>query len=795
MKNDIFKIVINSNADVCVCESAIQLQNAVSLVLGKKYEIVSSRQDNGARKIILSLFSDDDNLLKNFKTDYDALLNSDGFAVRKFNQDIYILAHTSSGIFYGVHDFMEKNADIVFNRGAKETSIDYLPCESLQFSVCNYRERPAFEIRGYQTCGEGFTGLDHIDDDTCLYLARNKINSISGYYHENWRKYGLNSFMLGFDGRNAAAPYIETHPEYFMHDAQGKPRKIYTNYYNKDVPKIMAKQWYEYKKQNPSAIFGYVFPDDPYFCMIENGERLDKKPFVTDGGLTVYPNQENYKSAVFFNFMNRLADEMLKLDKDAKIATHAYIYSEAAPPFKINDAIIVDIAPITVNERYSIIDEIHPDNAKIKRNIESWTKVCKNVCMYAYWNSFQGAMYSRNNLFEVQENLKWLKSIGVTGLDVEGCMDCSEKQTYSARQLNQRKWHDMNEALVTVLLKLMWNPYLDVWKEIERIVKIVYKESAPYMFEYFKLLRRGWDKTDAVVWYSTGGSVYTLDFIINAGVRNQVLDALENARVKAKTASVKSRVENIYQTVKEQITIYDDFVKEKGYILRVNLNQEQILSDKAMDLENNPDSIWNKAIPMKVFRNYQNMQYFSKDAKFDCRMIADETALYVGYKIYDDRIIGAEWRGDNYVAILDDVKEKELEANAELYIGGNSFNKTTYYGYMSGFSGNLGKNLWYKNEGSPVSQPVPQGMKDVKFVKLSDNPKERYVFHVQVLPYSALGVEKDDFRPYGSVVYLTYRYGRAGWMGYGLWCKQSLSEFEFIDMEVQDEEKRENALK
>lgn len=780
-----YSVCLAAKSTTSIQLAANELADIVYLVTGKNVDIFAFEDVstvNANKKIVLSLFSENEVYSKTFKSDYMHLLNSDGFAVRVLGEDIVILSHTPAGVFFGVHDFLEKNFDVVFSRGAEEMAIDFIESENVEIKIKDYCEKSPFTVRAYQMCGEGKKGLDHIDDGTALYLARNKINGTAHGYSERWYDFGLKGFFSGFGERNALDEYLSSHPEYFMSNFDGSPRKGYTNYYNSEVPKIYAKEWYRVReKDTVEKVFGFGFPDDPYFCMMENGERLDKKPFTTDDGVTVFPEEKNYKSTVYCNFLNRLMREMKKYDKIAQLFTLAYIYSEAAPAIQLEDGIIVVIAAITTNERYSYVDPIHKDNLLMRENILEWRKKCKEVGVYTYWNSFKGYLYSRPILKQVQENLLWFKKIGVTCIDTEGSMDCSRLEKYTVRQNVQRKYYDMNEAWVNILFKLLWNPEIDIFEALKRYVRIVYKESAEAMYEYFLALQEGWDKSDATVWYSTGGDVYTLDFIINAGMKDRVLSALKTAKSVAVTPRVKQKVESIYKNVTGQLETYGNFIKETGVITRVKASTEEILSEKNLAVDDNAESIWNKAIPMKVFRNYQTMEFFDPKAKFECRMLANDECLFVGYRLYDDRIVKAEWRGDNFCAVLDN--GKALEANAENYIGGNSFNKSVYYGYMSGFSGDLGKNLLYENAGTPIRIPIPEGMRDVKFVKTDDDPAKRYVFHVQVIPYRALGVEKEDFRPYGSIVYLTYRYGRAGWMGYGLWCKQSFSEYEIRDLE------------
>ena len=342
-------------------------------------------------------------------------------------------------------------------------------------------------------------------------------------------------------------------------------------------------------------------PDNPYFCVCEKGEKLSDKPFVTDDGVTVYPEDKNYKSTVYFNYMNRVARAVNRMRPNTEILTFAYLYSEAVPAVKTDENLIVSLAPIYTNEKYAYNDTRGgTGNEGIAKNIEGWAKVCKKLCVYTYWNSFQGTIYMRPILKQVKADLTWFKELGVYGLTPEGKVDCSLVDDMSAAQKNSRKFFDMNEACTYVMNRLMWNPTLDVDELLARYAKIVYKEVADEFLEYYYLIEQGFNSKDAYVWYPTGGDVYNLQFIVEAGLKDKVTSALERALAKAVTPTVKSRIESIYQTVKEQTDKYANFVREDGVITKTAASKEEILSQAAMDYKNNPMSVWNKATPLKV---------------------------------------------------------------------------------------------------------------------------------------------------------------------------------------------------
>ncbi|MBR2449021.1 MAG: DUF4838 domain-containing protein [Clostridia bacterium] len=774
-----FKFYIKNDCSGIVKTAAADVADGIRRITGVLPETQKVDDfDKVKGGIILAKFSDGD-FADKFKSEYDYLKDSDGFTVKSVDGNVYVLSHCDAGVFYGLHDFLEKNADIIWARGAYDYAVETLPSESIILNVCDYTEKSPFKVRVWNTCGTGTDGVDHGDTGMAQYLGRNKIQGVYHHCNDDWYDYAVVGQSLASAEFRDIDDLMDEHPEYFMTDENGVPRKTeelesYVNYYHPDVPKIYAKRMVDYLlKHHPEDVLGYNMPDDPYFCMVHGGVRLDKQPFTADDGTTVYPEDANYKSTVYFNFINRLIKEINDLLPDTIIHTQAYMYSEKAPAIHVDDRVIIKVAPLTANEKVAHNDPVNSDNYPTRDNILSWLKKSNSVCLNAYWNSFKGDMYSRPILKVVQQNLKWWRDVGVIGFTPEGKVDCGALKEYSEKQAFARKFFDLNEFYTWGLSRLAWNPDQDIEELKERYCRIVYKECAKEMREYFNLIEKGWDNTPAYVWYATGADVYIYQLIVKAGVKDGVLNALETACKKAVTPTVKSRVESIYSTVKGYIDRYADFIKEDAAF--AYCGGVDPLSSEQMDFISNPDSVWNKAKPQTVLRSYDDMKPYDKDARFSRRMLYDDKYLYFGYMVYDDKIIKAETIDGRLRVFRDD--GTELRSRAETYIGGNSLNRNRFYGFVSGFNAHDLKDVLYVSEGVPKSMPMPEDMKDVKKVYLSDDPKERRYFHVQVVPIELLGVSNEDLKPYGHFVYYTDRYGRSGWMGFGLWSLQNFSDF------------------
>ena len=727
-------------------------------------------------------------LLKNSEHELQkkALIGSDGYAVLYDEGTVYVLSHTVDGVCYGAYGLLEDNLDIVWGRGAEDYAFDYLPTQFV-IKKFDYIKKSPFRYRVWNMCGHGSTDKGHYDSGTAACYARNKINGLFHEIDDSWKEYGITGFGVVAPKANNIDDLINDYPEYFMTDVDGTPKRSanaesFINYYNKDVAKVVAKRFVDFLNSgeaDPDCIYNLIMPDNPYFCVCENGIKISDKPFVTDDGVTVYPSDKNYKSTVYFNYMNRVTSEINRLRPNTEVLTFAYLYSEAVPAVKTNENLIVSLAPIYTNEKYAYNDNRGgTGNEEIAKNIENWAKVCKKLCVYTYWNSFQGTIYMRPILKQIKADLLWFQKLGVYGLTPEGKLDCTLLNDMSDDQKNSRKFFDMNEACTFVINKLMWNPSLDEEELLARYAKIVYKEVANEFIEYYRLIEQGFNSKDAYVWYPTGGDVYNLQFVVEAGIKDKVIKVLEQAKEKAVTLTVKSRINSIYETVKAQIDKYADFVREDGYIVKTSASEEEILSQSAMDYRNNPDSVWNKATPMKVLRNYSTMEFYPKEADFECRMLVSGENLYVGYSVKDARVVKTDYDVNGNFRALKENGEQVI-SYAETYIGGNELNKSVYYGYIIGFCKQKGGNF-YQNDGVPKNVG-DKGLKDEYFVKLSSNLDERYLFHVQVIPITALGVAIEDFKPYGSFVYYNDGHGRAGWMGFGLWSKQNFQTLKITE--------------
>lgn len=790
--NEAIAVRISETADKTVQAAASSFAEIVETVLGVAVPIERVKTFSADTKTFVFATFRELSGYPDLVTESAALCAGEGFRVTKRGGSVFVLSRLPRGVYYGVHALLERNLPVIFSRGAREEAVAYKKRNSCAWKQTEFAESCPFSVRSWNLCGIGSDGKGHLDDGTAECLARNRSNATFHSLDESWRKYGLFHNGKRVDRAQVFDDVMDARPSYFMTDADGKPKKAFggyesfPNYYDRATAEFFARRLVSgMESEDGEDTYHWTMPDNSHFCVVENGRKLHELPFTCDDGTTVYPEDENYRSTVYFNFLNRVIKAANRLRPNTRLQAFAYIYSEPAPAIAIDERIIVMVAPINTNEKYSYIDERTQSNAKIRKNIEAWTKKTKNLQIYTYWQSFQGANYSRPILRVVKENLQWFREIGVRGVTVESAIDCSQKDDLNASQRHARTFYDMNEAYIWAISKLLWNPDEDIDKLLKRYADIVYKECAAEMLEYFKLLQYGWDNKDAIVWYTTGGDIYYLQFVVGAGIAEGLNGALTRALEKAQTPSVKRKITTISEVVARETEKYKNFVREEATVARYDGDERALLSDESLDYVNNAGSAWNKAKPLTVLRYSRSMEYYPKQTKFSCRMLYDDKNIYVGYTVFEPELTEIRETDGRKRYFRSD--GSEVVGVSETYIGGDILNQSVYYGYIGGFMAATRdeQGEFYRNDGEIKGVPLPEGVKTVRFARLDEDREKRYHFHVQVIPFAALGESVQTAKPYGSFSYVSDKYGCAGWMGFGLWSKQNFQKF---DLETIKEE-------
>ncbi len=766
------------------CHSAIttavsELVKTIKHISEAEVPVIVEDFDNvNAKNAIFFTTIDEYPILKEwFPYEAEFVSGCDGFAVRTKDNNMYIFGSCPSGVFYGAMDMIERSAKVVWSRG-KQGEEECVIKQSNIYATCNYYDKSYFEVRGWHACGEGEHG-PKLSPSTMKMFGKNKINGKNELYEEEYINYGVSpAGILPYNGLLNFDDLMDSHPEYFMPDFDGKPKKnrhgdSFLNYYRDDVAELCANRFIEMLDNHPdfrNRRLKIKAPDDSHFYMVdEDGSLLHEKPFTCDDGTVVYPEEPEYQSTVYYNFVNRMVKKITSVYPNVTFFKSAYQYCELCPKIDLDPRVIVAICPLIMDMHIPLSSPNCPKGSlEVVDNIKKWVEKCDSVWIYEYWQCFKGDIYSRPNVYVVQENLKMYYKLGVKGIDPEGMID-------SANACGASAHYDMNEMYYWITNKLMWNFELSISSLERQFCEIVYGKAASDMLRYYNLLEKGWNEQQGYVFWATGGDLYIKEFIINAGIAEQVKETLEKALSRDLTDIQKRKISAIKEIVFAEIDRYSKLVNEDAVFNYTSVGAEKLLSNEMLDYFNNEDSPWNKAGEIKIFKDYNTYEDYNPEAKLTVKLLYDENYLYFGFTVFDDMLanenISTMLTGTSIINRTDGTPVKSY---TETYVGASVFNMTKYYGYVSGFRP---KAQFYVNEGEPVNLPMTDNFKEAFYVHVGEDPKDRYYFHVQAIAFNDIGCSLETAMPFGSLVYYTNRYGRAGWKGSGLWAKHSFSSF------------------
>ncbi|MGN1345665.1 MAG: hypothetical protein ACI4V1_02695, partial [Eubacteriales bacterium] len=226
-----------------------------------------------------------------FPEELEKIGDTDGFACVGQGENLWMIANRPEGVYYGVHRFLEDNADVLWVRGDRALGTLFQRHGEIPVRKADGLEVPVFAYRGWNLCGQGSRGEHHIDDGTMEMMGRNGINHNYGTYRNTWAHYAVRPFG-GFGGARPKTninDLMETHPTYFMTNPDGSPRRgrweSYINYFNLECADVIAERLNEYFDAYPEAKFAdFSMPDNNYFVMCHDGVNLQQQPYTMPDG-------------------------------------------------------------------------------------------------------------------------------------------------------------------------------------------------------------------------------------------------------------------------------------------------------------------------------------------------------------------------------------------------------------------------------------------------------------------------------------------------------------------------------
>ncbi len=575
------EIILGVNSDSRELRAARELQYWIGQISGKDIPVLAEASASKGDKFFIG-----SRWAKKYKKDLQYLKDSDGYAVRRDGDNIYIFGANPRGSLFGVYALLERNSDIIWPRPNPEMDAVFSKQLGLKFAQTDFRSRPVFKVRILQFAG-GHDKQAHYHQD---WTGRNGCNTPfkfdRGFKYLQWRQgalLGHGGFMISnFLGLKDKDLTI-----YPLIDGKRKvDRWRQPCYTNPAVPEKIAAKAREMLKCVPGKKIEYFsinIGDNWGVCSCPECMKPIK---LADGSLLKPKSPKSTIDPLFFStrhfmMLNKVAEKLAKDYPELKVDTHAYIFTAEPPKVKINSAIVPEFAAYpTSNEMYPILEQNTAQSKIWPQRFKQWMQKydnCLGCFGYYYPDGFNliadtaAADYralADNKPYQVHtEGMSFDYDKRITSWDADAC----------------EKW---------IIAKLMWDPHQDPKKLREIYISRTYKEAAPVMRKFYALLRKAWElqkKRKLFINCHTPSNTMFEKFIVESGIEKPARKLLAQA-VKAAKNPVSKRI------IERMLVKFDACAKS------LNRNNLPLVEEASTEWNDFASTHWQKALLFNKFK-------------------------------------------------------------------------------------------------------------------------------------------------------------------------------------------------
>ena len=521
--------------------AARELAENLKRITGADFQIV--RKTEG--KLPVRIFLGPTFAKAHFTDDLAALSSggsSDGFAVRVKDGDIYIFGARPAGTLYGVHAFIENNTDLIWAFPLPSDPDDnfegtvFTERKNLDIVWADAREKPVFIERGWQGGDETWMYRNRCNYE-CRDCSRGFFYRGGGHYLSP-QYYDFSAGIRNYnpvDGKGVRmVSWSEssritclTGKDFIRHAIESVPC-VKTIRYNSDV----------------SCVFG--MDDTPGHCECETC----RAPIIAADGRTLTPKDgEEFWCARFYEYLNRIDDEIQKAYPGYETSTFAYYYAKRCPVIRLNKTIVPVFCCYWRKDRANPV--FAPTNEKWLELYKSWMPHSTEIGMYDYYGFLGGRPYAE----VYQRELQAQREIGFLRTSTEGFM----RNDYLGGA--DERW---------VMTRLMWNPDQDVERLHRYFNRRAFREAAPAMDRFRGTVRKAVfaaDAEDAKDQGFKGKNRELKAIILAAGIVEELygyLNDAENAAIHPVSRELVKRTKNAFALLTGEVkpTPKESFAKK-----------------------------------------------------------------------------------------------------------------------------------------------------------------------------------------------------------------------------------------
>lgn len=438
-------IVISADASDTEIYAAQVLQEYLSALDGGEYPIINDDQQFEGFEFCIGKTSAYDMTDISDRT-------ADSYSIVPFHNGLAICGSGRRGTIYGVFSFLE---DFCGYR--------VYTAESGMVSTTGKIELPEEKVE-YNSFFE-YRNTDWRSGWTPLYAVANKLNGT--FYGAVTPEQGGNISYLGSSSHTlstdfcSSEKYFESHPEYFaLHEGERVPNQLCLT--NESVYEIVLEEVLSLleSSHDPKAdlqIISLSQADNPIYCECDECKALD--------------SANGSQAGTLITFVNRIAHAVKEKGYDnVEFDTLAYMHTRKAPTAVVpEDNVIIRLCTFEGCFSHPMDEEGCPENAKLLKDLEDWSGICKNMYIWDYTTNYAFTLGIFPDFHVLQKNLQFFYEHGVRGVYEEG--------NYYIQQCDT-EFGDLRTYLIA---KLLENPYCNYDEVMQDFCSYYYGKGGEYI--------------------------------------------------------------------------------------------------------------------------------------------------------------------------------------------------------------------------------------------------------------------------------------------------------------------------
>ena len=417
-----------------------------------------------------------------------------GYYIKTVENNIYISCPdntSSSGVLYGVYDFLK---DIVDYEFYAVTEVQYNETKEIPLvKYAGHTVNPSFEMRHLRNA-------DLRDDELTVKRYRMVYPSLA-FGMATWGHGQIYQYIhpdhectCGQAGCGNGITYYEHHSDWF---ASYNTKNLQLCWSAGDgLEEVTAKKFIEYFQMYPDAeyfMFGQEDVDSQCSCA-----RCTK-------AISDYAGNHAGLQIAFMNNVIKKTTKWLEENQPGryvKYVIYAYYKTKNAPVVKDNegnikvysdkvdpaDNLYIFYAPIYANFAFQIDSN---ENADVYKDLKEWSAIADGqIIMYLYDINFRNYFINFNNFGTAKGMYETCKELGVA------CMTSQAADSYTACFQEMRSYVESS---------LMWDLSLSYDDLVRKFMKAYYKDAWENIYEYYQIVRDRYAYYQNVVDSKSGG--------------------------------------------------------------------------------------------------------------------------------------------------------------------------------------------------------------------------------------------------------------------------------------------------